>query len=160
MAWMACAVMARVEAEQPLFSENQVDGASTTGDSTRDRKLPRSAALLREAAEYVVLDYLSLYLSSYFNDTSFDNKFLRDYTRADVPQILLENRVLLLLSTPPGERAGFLNEATESPGGWKVIRMYKNGMEYVHFHLMLPEGTSISRPNADKLIIDSKRISF
>lgn len=125
-------------------------------------ELPASAEILREAAEYVLLEQLSLHLSSYFNDFKKD-KLVYEYTRDDVPQILLKNRVLSLLSTPLNERENFLKLATKPgglPDGEIVSAFGSDGSRFSRFDLCLPLGSDVARPSKNTVTISSPRIAL
>ncbi|MFH1267189.1 MAG: hypothetical protein ABIK89_15785, partial [Planctomycetota bacterium] len=123
---------------------------------------PRSYALLREAAEYAIIHQLSLDLSAYFQDYSPDDKLVQEYTRSDVPQILLQNRVLSLLCTPLEERVPFieLSMSKHQPPG-EIHSVHRlDGSVYSRFDLWLPSGSTLSRPSSNVLQLDSKRLSL
>ena len=66
-----------------------------------------SEDILIEATEFVILDYLSKHLDSYFNDVEERDKEVVKIERKDIPKILIENRVLSTLSKPLDERDVF-----------------------------------------------------
>jgi hypothetical protein len=122
---------------------------------------PKSAALVREAIEYVLLGELSLHLSSYFNSYPHEDSYVREYQRKDIPTLLLENRVLALLTKPMEEREPFIKAFSPKKGGpeGEVHVLYSaDGAMYRRFDLALPAGTKISRPSAGTLILDNNRI--
>lgn len=72
----------------------------------------RSAELLAEAVEYLVLDKISTHLTDYFNEESFAEQNLKVYRREDVPDILLRNRFLETFSRPTEQRPAFMDLGT------------------------------------------------
>lgn len=121
----------------------------------------RSAQLLIEAAEFVVLEQLSNHLSEYFDHIECGDG-IKELSRKDIPHILLENRVLSLLTTPIEERAIFtesgINQAPEE--GEIVSIRGSDGSAYERFDLALPTGTTVSRSKDGSLVLDAKRVSL
>ena len=68
----------------------------------------KPAAILREVFEFVVLNQLSLHLSEYFGRSENQGEQIMEYNRKHVPGLLLENRILSLLTTPLEDRAIFV----------------------------------------------------
>lgn len=133
--------------------------AMTRFTQTDDYHEPDSAALLREAIEYLVLDELSTHLSTYFNEYSDEDKYIREYQRKDIPTLLLDNRVLELLSTPFEQRAAFVNlfkDEKDKPHG-EIVKLYALGGEFSRFDLVLPAETSVARPEPGTIAIENNR---
>jgi len=120
----------------------------------------KSEILLGEAIEFVILNVLSMHLSAYFRDYPGTDKMITEYTRQDVPSLLLDNRVLSLLSTPLEDRAIFrdCSFANEPPSG-EIESVYgSDGSIYNRFSLILPKGTRVSRPSPGVLRLENDRI--
>lgn len=124
---------------------------------------PKSYGLVREIIEAAILQQLSLHLNSYFiHIRKADDAFIRTYGRDDMPQILLQNRALALLSSPMENRLPFLDMVLgdQEPGGEIVMAMGEGGALYSKLELMLPKGSRFDRPSPSKLVINSPRVSI
>lgn len=108
-----------------VFSQKQ--GESATG----------SVKLIREAAEYYLIETLSMHLTDYFNQESYDKSLLNELSREDVPSILLSNRFMELFSAPMENRAVFEPQDRGDDAGVVVMSMVKNGAFYSRFDLVL-----------------------
>ncbi|MEU1720348.1 hypothetical protein [Nonomuraea sp. NPDC005692] len=118
--------------------------------------------LATEIAEYLVLAKLSIHLTDYFNKSGFDGDRIAHIGRADLPHVLLSNRVLELISKDRQDRPGFQwendDEMSESRDGWRVVSQFAGNKYYSHFELTLPRGTSVSREENGSLVFDSPAI--
>jgi hypothetical protein len=128
-----------------------------------DRKQPKSAALLGEALEFCVLDELSTHLSGYFGQEPNEKHLIKEFTRDDVPQLLLQNRVLSILCTPLEDRAVFAkafskHDPTDPQRGVLYSLFGADGFMYSRFDLILPSGTVVSRPHPGTLRLESPRL--
>jgi hypothetical protein len=137
----------------------------------------RSHQLIVEATEYFVLDELSLHLSAYFNNNSYQESTLETFTRNDIPDLLLNNHFLELFSREMEERPAFIeenkNKIESLPGKGKLFymmgneaavyegRMFyapgKEGTFYKRFELVLPENSRLSRSGDGEIEINTKR---
>lgn len=125
-------------------------------------KIPQAARLLQEAVSFVLLEELSLHLSTYFNDTD-DDVYIKEYKREDIPAFLLKNRVLNLLSTPIEQRDIFLNafpDGKKRPEGELYSLWGSDGSMYSRFDLVLPNGTTIQHSEVGNIRIETKRLSI
>lgn len=116
--------------------------------------------LINEILEYVILDFLSTKLSVYFNDFDDEDKYIMEYTRKDFPNILLENKVINLLSTNIEDR-GIFNECgikKEKDNEEIVMIKGSDGSLFSRFDLILPRGSKVTRPNFGEIQIENKRI--
>ncbi|PQJ33821.1 hypothetical protein BSZ35_03685 [Salinibacter sp. 10B] len=121
----------------------------------------KSEDILIEATEFVILDYLSKHLDSYFNDVEEVDKEVTKIEREDIPKILIENRILSTLSKPLDERDAFVGSSILEgvPEGQEIVSVYgSNGTLYEKFELVLPRGTEIERPGPGKLRMENSRI--
>lgn len=126
------------------------------------KPIPMAALLLEEAASFVLLEELSLHLSTYFNDSE-DDSYIKEYKREDIPSFLLKNRVLNLLSTPIEQRDIFLDgysNVTTSTDGELFALWGSDGSMYSRFDLVLPQGTSIKHSDVGSIKIETKRLSI
>lgn len=143
--------------EQPTYLS--IFRVSAEGDSV---KIPQAARLLQEAVSFVLLEELSLHLSTYFNDSD-DDVYIKEYKREDIPSFLLKNRVLNLLSTPIEQRDIFLNafpDGEERPEGELYSLWGSDGSMYSRFDLVLPNGTKIQHSEVGSIRIETKRLSI
>ena len=121
---------------------------------------PRSAIILQEAVEFVILDELSTHLSGYFQNLPENDKLVTEYTRKDVPNLLLENRIVSLLTTPLEDRAVFLecSFADNPPPGEIESIIGSDGSMYSRFNLTLPKDTKVSRPAPGVVKLENSRL--
>lgn len=118
-----------------------------------------SLKLIREAAEYYLIETLSMHLTDYFNQECYDKKLLNELSREDVPSILLNNRFMEMFSAPMENRAVFEpndRDDRDDTDGVVVMSMGKNGAFYSRFDLVLPKGAEVSRHNGAVVIETSK----
>ncbi len=122
--------------------------------------LPKSTVLLQEALEFVILEELSSHLSNYFKDYGDDSE-LYEYTRETIPELLIQNRVLGLLSTPLEDREIFLEinkiQKSVKQKGELIGIKGPDGEIFSRFDLILPFGTKITRPQMGHLKLENNR---
>lgn len=106
--------------------------------------------LLREAFEYALLNCLGLHLSSYFNDGRLGD--VKELVREDMPQVLLKNRILELISRDTRDRVGF-DEVGEN-----VYSSYRGNRMYERINLALPAGSKVVRGGDNSVVIDSPAV--
>ena len=131
-------------------------------DDRKNKKEKKSDIVLEEAIEHLIIDQLSTHLSTYFNNYSNEDELITEITRKDIPDILLENRILNLLSTPFEDRALFVKAGlADKPQKGEVVSIFgSDGSKFERFDLVLPKGSKVSRPKRCELEIDNKRINF
>lgn len=123
---------------------------------------PKSAALVIEAVEFLLIHELSMHLSGYFDDQKKHEKYIKEYKRNDIPELLLQNRVLDLLTRPFDEREPFIRfmkEHHDIKGEIHTI-FGKDGTVYDRFHLHLPTETKLRRFLPGMLEFENNRISL
>jgi len=113
-----------------------------------------SLKLIREATEYYVLDKLSMHLTDYFNEEKYNASELKEYSRSDVPDILLKNRFMELFTSSMENRASFHDQASEKDN--IVMSMGANGEIYHRFDLTLPKNSVVTRENNQAIKIETK----
>ena len=92
---------------------------------------PKSFNLVIEATEYFILKQLSLHLSSYFNNSKHDRKRLQEFSRRDIPAVLLDNRLLELFSKPMEQREAFVSDTlNDKKNLGKVVASYRKGYKF------------------------------
>ena len=163
----------------PLVPKDEGKSPSTHDEVERDEKpsyigifklsnedpshsRPDSAKLLDEAILFVLLEELSLHLSTYFNDTISD-EYIAEIKREDIPGFLLQNRVLNLLTTPIEHRDVFLKafpNTENRPEGELVSLRGSDGSMYSLFDLKLPKHTHISHSDSGSVRIETQRFEL
>lgn len=130
-----------------------------TGEDAK-REKTKADKILEETVEYLILEQLSTHLSTYFNDYSEQDKVIKEYTRNDFPEILLQNRIVNLLSTPFEDRAIFIKAGmTTNPPNGEVVAIYgDDGSRFSRFDLFLPKGSIVKRPSNGLLTVENNRI--
>ena len=85
-----------------------------------------------------------------------------ELSRKDIPHILLENRVLNILTTPIEDRPIFSKtKFTSHPDEGELVSIRgSDGSVYEKFDLNLPSGTKVSRSNNGALILDANRVTL
>jgi hypothetical protein len=123
------------------------------------RKPQKAAQLLSQAAEYFVLDKLSMHLASYFADEKFEKQNLRKYCRDDIPEVLMRNPFLEMFSRPMEYRAAFVEDSFREKGRGEVVYKYgSGGAIYDRFDLILPKGSSVRRAEDNKIGIETRKL--
>lgn len=123
---------------------------------------PKASTLLNEAISFVLLEKLSLHLSTYFNDADGDSQVI-EYRREDIPGFLLKNRVLNVLSTPIEQRDIFLNAFPnkENPPKGELVSLWgSDGSMYSRFDLTLPRDTKIRHSDTGSIKIETSRLEI
>jgi len=109
--------------------------------------------LIKEAAEYYVLDKLSLMLTDFYNNKDSAFKITK-YNRRDIPHILTTNRFLNLFSTPMEDRACFCGREDSSKSQGVTVTAYSSeGAMYDRFELALPVKSKISKEESGRINI-------
>jgi hypothetical protein len=122
-----------------------------------------AVSLLLESIEYIVLEELSIHLSSYFSSYANEDSFIQEYQGKDMPALLLENRVLAMLNLADREKE---NKLKDSPATNTVSSDAINSIPddevpiYNRFDLILPTGTSISRSRPGKIELEKNHLRF
>lgn len=115
-----------------------------------------SVKFIKEATEYYILDTLSTHLKDYFNKEHYSKSELREYSREDVPDILLSNRFMELFTSPMENRSSFNHEYLGDRQGTIISSSGKDGAIYHRFDLILPNRTAVSRDSSGAIKFDSK----
>lgn len=124
-------------------------------------ELSKPPAMLMEVMEFIVLKQLSLHLSSYFGEFDEKDKQIMEYSRQHVPELLLQNRVLSLLSTPLEDRAIFAKAKLPESRSGTIYTIYStDGSMYSRFDLILPKKTTVKRPAPGVLTLENSRVSL
>ncbi len=142
---------------------NNVGYSSIVKVETSDKKKKsKSYKILDEALEYLIIEELSDHLSTYFNGYYFSDKLIKKYSIADFPKILLENRIINLLSTPFIDRAKFAKaNLLDKLEKGEIIKIFgTDGSRFSKFDLILPTGTKVERDNNGILILDNTKMTL
>ena len=116
--------------------------------------------LIKEATEYYFIDELSTHLTDYFNLRGLDKKQLTEFSRNDIPDILLSNRFLELFSKPMEQRASFIRDIKNDKSPGKIVMsMGDNGTLFKDFDFVLPKGSKAIRSDGE-IVIDTKRFKI
>lgn len=117
-----------------------------------------SVSIIKEAAEYFVLDALSVHLTDYFDKQKSIKKNMTKLNRDDIPTALLRNRFLELFSKPKKDRLAFVEDALDSQT--ESIIYKESGEIYQEFYLVLPGGSEITRVNDNEFKIHTKQFDM
>jgi len=130
------------------------------GEKEEEQASQRS--ILIETAEFCLLEFLSLHLSAYFGQTPYDKTRIVTIEREHIPAIMLENRVLSLLTTPIEDRQIFLKSGiNKHPPQGEIHSIYaSNGAVYERFNLILPKGTKITRPQPGVIHLEHRHFTL
>jgi hypothetical protein len=119
----------------------------------------RSRGILIEAVEYAIIEMLSTHLSTHFNDFADEDRFIQRYKRENVPDLLLQNRVLALLTTPIEDRSVFMEAKLPKNDEGELIYLWSDsGAVYSRFDLVLPAGTTVQRARPGLLRFETNRL--
>lgn len=123
------------------------------------KKEIKSDQLIVESLEYFIISKLSTHLRGYFNKYKTFDK-LRNFSRNEVPDVLLSNRFLELFSKPMEEREPFV-EFTEKKGSrGKTISAYSKGAIFDLFELTLPKRSIVKRVAKNQVLISTRRFKM
>jgi hypothetical protein len=130
-------------------------------DSTdKERKISQpDQQLMCELLEHYVIKALSLHLGSYFTENEVEQRSLLVLLRNDIPDVLLQNRVLELLSRPMEQRDAF-SEIKENPEGTIYYLIGAGGIIYERFELTLPPKSYIRRHGPATIEIRTDRFTM
>jgi hypothetical protein len=151
-------------AENPAFEQQWIAEPIDASHGTDSFDLNRSRGgiqLIKEMAEYLVVEGLAMHLSMYFNDTSFDKDLLTTFSREDVPNVLLRNRVLELFSRDFKDRPGFEESSRSNErDGDRIVSIHAPDRYFHRFELILPKGSKIDRSEDGALTIQNQSVSL
>lgn len=110
---------------------------------------------VKEFIEYQFVDWISLRLNSYFS--TIDKCVVETISREQIPDVLIKNRVIELISKPFDEREKFQNfiKDKESDCGEIVYAGGEDGVFFDKLELELPRNSKICREK-DKLVIKNR----
>lgn len=124
----------------------------------QEKRADASLKLIQEAAEYYIIEKLSIHLTDYFNDESYDKSELNELSRLDIPTILLRNRFLELFSASMENRAAF-EPKKNTQNHDNVVMSMRSGVFYSKFDLVLPKGARVAKED-DRIVIETKNFKL
>lgn len=134
------------------YRDNKGKEAELTG------RLTHSGTLFLELLEYCVINKLSTHLTDYFNQLS-DKAHVQVIQKADIPEVLLNNRFLKLFSEDMINRAIFADEPhwneDNAPKGKVVCAYTSTGGIYHMFDLVLPENSKVYKKGKNSIVIET-----
>ncbi len=133
---------------------------------SENKELNNAGKLLVEAIEHYLLKLLSLHLNGYFKDSD-KNKYLHEYSRNDVLNLLESNRIIDIISKPTEVREKFLDDE-QKKDGYEIISIKDDGTRRVEkkqyagatfdrFSLILPKKSKITRLDNKTIKIDTPK---
>lgn len=126
---------------------------------TKGRMKISDLRIATEIAEYILLDSLGIHLRDYFNTPPLKESQLDILQRDDIPDVLLSNRILELISRTLQDRPWFDPKRDSSAGG-KIVAVYGPDGQYTHFDLTMPKGSTVQRTAPGSLVINSKMVTL
>lgn len=84
-------------------------------------KTRNAIKMINELTEYLILEKLSTHLTDHFNNKQIPKDVLKIYERVDVPDILLKNRFLEIISHPMDERPIFDDDRGPGMEGHEIV---------------------------------------
>jgi len=118
-----------------------------------------SVKYINELTEYLILRKLSCDLEDYFNK-NFEDADLKIHERNDIPEILLKNRFLEIMSHPMSERPLFNFEDDSNSDGKTVYCDGENGAIFDEFKLHLPKNSILRKPKDNVVTIETDKMSI
>lgn len=102
---------------------------------------------------------MSTHLTDHFNKKQIPKDALKTYDRSDIPEILLKNRFLEIISHPMDERPFFNYEDNPRDEKINIISSSGNGGAlYQQFDLVLPKNCIITKPNENEVLIETDKL--
>ena len=146
---------AAVRKENPALGRQWQDEFSSRHE---DRRSSGKLRIASEIAEYILLERLSTHLTDYFNTPTLREDQLEVLLRKDVPDIVLSNRVLELISRDLEDRPWY----KPGPDDREYLAVSSYGPEGIYslFDLTLPKGSAISRSSSGALVIKSRMLTL
>ena len=126
-------------------------------DESEMKKDTKGFPLVTEAIEYIFLDWLSKKLETYFDDDIRKNLLVLN--RNNIPQILLDNRIIDIISKPYEEREQFVDEIDGKTDEDIYFMNSKSGVIFSKFELILPP-KSVMEKRDNSLIIKNRNFNI
>lgn len=130
---------------------------SRVDDSNIDKYIKDSGGfcLIRDAVEYMFIDWLSTSQNRYFQELK-ETSDVDVLMRQDIPSFLLDNKIIDAISKPFDEREKFISKTDDSNAGEDIHFLEgEDGVIFQKFELQLPKKSTLRR-DGDKLIIRNR----
>jgi len=133
----------------------------TPGEDGRTKNASElsSASVIQDGTECFLLSALSEHLRAYFENEKHDDPHLRKMTREDAAPLVLENRILEVISRPLTDRPSML------PEGLEGLAQAEGVLEWVgehgffrRFELLLPADTTLERVGRGQFNLRTRRM--
>jgi hypothetical protein len=149
-----------ISAENPVFERQWRDEFARRPDGKR--RTPSDFRLATEISEYIILELLSIHLTDYFNTDEFAEDRVEELSRSDIPDVLLSNRVLELISRDLQDRPWYKPDVAgpSDRSDGETVAIYGPGGIFSRFDLTLPKGSKVQRSKSGSLIIASKMLTL
>jgi hypothetical protein len=143
-------VMSENKAYKPLWEDSF---------EWKDRQRKKGKTFVNEFLEYLYVHWISLKLNSYFSGV--DNDATEIIGREQIPDVLIKNRVIELISKPYEEREKFqkMVNGNESDNGKIVYMNGEDGAFYDRLEIELPRNSKVCR-DGDSLIIKNRNFDI
>lgn len=118
--------------------------------------------MVKELLEYYLLDKLKTHTLDYFNIGNFKPERIKEISRNDIPDIVIENDFLNLFSKMREERAKFDKKEDDELDNlkYRIISSFSgSGALYDEFKLILPVESKIFRNKEGKIEIKTKKFT-
>ncbi|MDO9581177.1 MAG: hypothetical protein Q7J06_11555 [Bacteroidales bacterium] len=151
------------ESKMSIRQDNSSNSKGTIlawGESTNEANIKNQAKeILREAAEFIVIQDLSNHLADYFNGFENREKYVDVIERDEIPDILIKNRIIYQLTAPFKERLPFMQSDMKIPSSEEnIIGIYgEDGTYYKNLILTLPKKTKVYKDIERGLIFDNNK---
>lgn len=140
---------------------NQGVGVERLDINEKKSQSSSSYRLAEEMVLFIIIDYISTHLTDYFNQSEPSLRY-KSLERGDLPDFLMKNRIVNLLSTPLDQRDIFMDKMLSArPPVGKVISAFGPGGAYFSaFELTLPEGAEVTALGHNGFRIKTKRVDL
>ncbi|MBU0711198.1 hypothetical protein KKA87_04650 [bacterium] len=146
----------------------ELENAGFKSGSDKEKK-QKGIKIINELTEYYILNTISTHLTDYFNNNKIEKEKLVEFSRNDIPLILLNNRFLELFSKPIDKRPIFKKHGFKSDrliiikdSNKNLVSVKKvsqsNIFRFQSFKIVLPEDSKITKDLDGSIVIENKRI--
>jgi len=146
----------------------ELENAGFESGSDKEKK-QKGIKTINELTEYYILNTISTHLTNYFNNNKIEKEQLVEFSRNDIPLILLNNRFLELFSKPIDKRPIFNKHEFKSDrliiikdSNKNLVSVKKvsqsNIFRFQSFKIVLPEDSKITKDLDGSIVIENKRI--
>gem|GEM_PF-1903932 len=155
------AAFAENQAVKAVWEKNPLSELSIPDKHKRQNDPNKSLELVRQAAEYFVLNSFSTCLSDHFRSNEYADQKLDTLSHTDIPDVLLQNRFMRIFAEPMENRAAFLDEPdSDTPRSAIVIAEASSGAFYERFELVLPKGWKVKRSANNRIEVFTRKFTL